>query len=129
MRAATSMFLISFAKSLPRLASIAAFLCLVVAHLEWPLIPYFLQVGCTGSDRRGRRRPGGGIEPRANRTDNSSSLMDAVRTAFSPAPQSETTYASGKKAPLMYFGDAYAKPLSPHAVPQLLRTMKCPLGR
>src|SRR6476659_5471256 len=34
--AATSMFLISFAKSLPRLASIAAFLCLVVAHLEWP---------------------------------------------------------------------------------------------
>ncbi len=33
-RAATSMFLISFAKSLPRLASIAAFLCLVVAHLE-----------------------------------------------------------------------------------------------
>src|SRR2546421_526918 len=37
-RAATSMFLISFAKSLPRLASRAAFLCLVVAHLEWPLI-------------------------------------------------------------------------------------------
>src|SRR6476661_10378951 len=37
-RAATSMFLISFAKALPRLASITAFLCLVVAHLEWPLI-------------------------------------------------------------------------------------------
>src|SRR3954452_15004039 len=36
-RAATSMFLISLAKSLPRLASIPAFLCLVVAHLEWPL--------------------------------------------------------------------------------------------
>src|SRR6266487_3752289 len=35
-RAATSMFLINFAKSLPRLASITAFLCLVVAHLEWP---------------------------------------------------------------------------------------------
>src|SRR6476646_6599061 len=34
--AATSMFLISLATSLPRLASIAAFLCLVVAHLEWP---------------------------------------------------------------------------------------------
>src|SRR6478609_11173926 len=30
------MFLIILAKSLPRLASIAAFLCLVVAHLEWP---------------------------------------------------------------------------------------------
>src|SRR5687767_6099274 len=37
-RAATSMFLISLANSLPRLASSAAFLCLVVAHLEWPLI-------------------------------------------------------------------------------------------
>ena len=36
MRAATSMFLISLAKSLPRLASMPAFLCLVVAHLEWP---------------------------------------------------------------------------------------------
>src|SRR6476469_10652848 len=36
-RAATSMFLISLANSLPRLASMAAFLCLVVAHLEWPL--------------------------------------------------------------------------------------------
>src|ERR1700746_1001968 len=36
-RAATSMFLISFAKSLPRLASTTAFLCFVVAHLEWPL--------------------------------------------------------------------------------------------
>ena len=37
-RAATSMFLISLAKSLPRLASMPAFLCLVVAHLEWPLM-------------------------------------------------------------------------------------------
>src|SRR6185312_828487 len=36
--AATSMFLISLANSLPRLASLAAFWCLVVAHLEWPLI-------------------------------------------------------------------------------------------
>ena len=35
-RAATSMFLISLANILPRLASIAAFLCFVVAHLEWP---------------------------------------------------------------------------------------------
>ena len=33
-RAATSMFLMRRAKSLPRLASMAAFLCLVVAHLE-----------------------------------------------------------------------------------------------
>src|SRR4051812_427676 len=37
-RAATSIVLISFAKSFPRLASTTAFLCLVVAHLEWPLM-------------------------------------------------------------------------------------------
>src|SRR5712691_9967955 len=38
-RAATSTFLISLANSFPRRASTAAFLCLVVAHLEWPLMP------------------------------------------------------------------------------------------
>src|SRR4051794_953942 len=43
-RAATSMFLIIFAKSLPRLASITAFLCFVVAHLEWPDICLLLRV-------------------------------------------------------------------------------------
>src|SRR5882757_10920404 len=37
-RAATSMFLISRAKFLPRRASMIAFLCLVVAHFEWPLM-------------------------------------------------------------------------------------------
>src|SRR3954452_24749115 len=37
-RAATSTFLISLANSLPRLASTTAFLCLVMAHLELPLI-------------------------------------------------------------------------------------------
>src|SRR4028118_1630928 len=37
-RAATSTFLISLAKSLLRLASTTAFLCLVVAHLECPLM-------------------------------------------------------------------------------------------
>src|SRR6056300_912429 len=34
--AATSMFLMSLAKDLARRASMTAFLCLVVAHLEWP---------------------------------------------------------------------------------------------
>src|SRR4051795_3817395 len=37
-RAATSTFLMSLAKSLPRRASTTAFLCFVVAHLECPLI-------------------------------------------------------------------------------------------
>ena len=41
-RAATSMFLISLANILPRRASMTAFLCLVVAHLEWPDISAFL---------------------------------------------------------------------------------------
>src|SRR6478752_5450710 len=36
MRAATSMFLISLANDLARRLSMIAFLCLVVAHLEWP---------------------------------------------------------------------------------------------
>src|SRR3712207_2546204 len=60
-RAATSMFLISLAKSLPRLASIPAFLCFVVAHLECPLIAC-----CPPRSRRPRcrrdrpARPGGG---------------------------------------------------------------------
>src|SRR5215218_6856653 len=35
-RAATSMFLISLANILARRLSTTAFLCLVVAHLEWP---------------------------------------------------------------------------------------------
>src|SRR3954452_17329100 len=54
-RAATSMFLISLANSLPRLASMTAFLCFVVAHLLWPLI------ACppTGSPARSRRTAGG----------------------------------------------------------------------
>ncbi len=47
MRAATSMFLISFANILPRRASMTAFLCLVVAHLEWPDIQLFLPSACT----------------------------------------------------------------------------------
>src|SRR3954464_1614309 len=59
-RAATSMFLISLAKSLPRLASMTAFLCLVVAHLEWPLTAVL-----PDSRRRlRRRRPLHGLVPR-----------------------------------------------------------------
>src|SRR4051794_24242894 len=40
--AATSMFLISLANILPRRASTTAFLCLVVAHFEWPDMVVFL---------------------------------------------------------------------------------------
>src|SRR5215470_19733740 len=66
-RAATSMFLISLANSLPRLASTTAFLCLVVAHLEWPdmsavlphqvhEVPMHPQVtGQLGMERRGQQ--------------------------------------------------------------------------
>src|SRR6201989_549071 len=49
MRAATSMFLMSLANILPRRASMTAFLCLVVAHLEWPdMRVLFLRLVATG---------------------------------------------------------------------------------
>src|SRR6188508_3782542 len=51
-RAATSMFLISLANILPRLASTTAFLCFVVAHLEWPDIEGTLLQECAGADPR-----------------------------------------------------------------------------
>src|ERR1700758_5822070 len=41
------MFLIRRANILPRRASTTAFLCLVVAHLEWPLMPSYLN-SCFG---------------------------------------------------------------------------------
>src|SRR6478735_3324478 len=63
-RAATSMFLISFAKSLPRLASIAAFLCLVVAHLEWPLIASPLASGRAVETARDPTEPPRRLPPR-----------------------------------------------------------------
>src|SRR5690349_24911768 len=44
------MFLISFANILPRLASTTAFLCLVVAHLEWP------DMACLPSGSAGARQ-------------------------------------------------------------------------
>src|SRR5664279_628164 len=62
-RADTSMVLISLANSLPRRASTTAFLCLVVAHLECPLIvaPRHLarSGGCRGPSRRRAGAPGG----------------------------------------------------------------------
>src|ERR1700730_15149513 len=67
--AATSTFLISLANSLPRLASTTAFLCLVVAHFEWPLmtVPSLCRqtdCGCAGPalarDGRRWRAPGPG---------------------------------------------------------------------
>src|SRR4051795_2717540 len=72
-RAATSMFLISLAKSLPRLASMPAFLCLVVAHLEWPL------TGSPHHRRRHRRRP------------------DSTAGHGLPAPAPRTTRAPGRR--------------------------------
>src|SRR5579875_2206801 len=57
-RAATSTFLISLAKSLPRLASTTAFLCLVVADLECPLmtVPSQFQQKAHGSGDPGSAR-------------------------------------------------------------------------
>src|SRR6476646_580703 len=60
-RAATSMFLMSLANSLPRLASIAVFLCFLVSHLEWPLMnaPSRVASRC----RRTAGAPGGHRSP------------------------------------------------------------------
>ncbi|CFR75731.1 Uncharacterised protein [Mycobacterium tuberculosis] len=45
------MFLISRANILPRRASTTAFLCLVVAHLEWPLIAVIYLFCCSFARR------------------------------------------------------------------------------
>src|SRR5215468_2519769 len=52
------MFLINFANIFPRFASTTAFLCLVVAHLEWPDItpPSSFLLGATCRRRRSQRR-------------------------------------------------------------------------
>src|SRR2546430_6502723 len=66
-RAATSTFLMSFANSLPRRASTTAFLCLVVAHFEWPLIassPSRCRRTAHAASRR-RSAPGGTPLPAA----------------------------------------------------------------
>src|SRR6478609_4346267 len=59
-RAATSMFLISLANIFERLASTTAFLCFVVAHLEWPLMTDPSRSRrSTGAPARRRRVPDG----------------------------------------------------------------------
>src|SRR3954465_15179369 len=60
MRAATSMFLISLANILPRRASMTAFLCLVVAHLEWPDMLPLRRFGGRASACGGRASAFGG---------------------------------------------------------------------
>src|SRR3954470_19768475 len=63
-RAATSMFLISLANILPRRASMTAFLCLVVAHLEWPLMMSSLVHRSPRSYRGAPRARGDGLRRR-----------------------------------------------------------------
>src|SRR5689334_411611 len=64
-RAATSTFLISLAKSLPRRASTTAFLCLVVAHFEWPLMSVPSPCQQTAGGRARHRSAQGGRRWRA----------------------------------------------------------------
>src|SRR4051812_43036026 len=97
-RAATSMFLISFAKSLARLESMTAFLCLVVAHLEWPdianptlLPPNRLRGHAPGrrSTRAAWRHPssrGGTTWPAADRGEPRRSYPSPGRTSPSTVP-------------------------------------------
>src|SRR5450755_725905 len=68
-RAATSMFLISLANILLRLASTTAFLCFVVAHLEWPDITSLLL---------GRARPPSGARRRQTSDCGAANHVDEV---------------------------------------------------
>src|SRR6478735_9973473 len=63
--AATSTWRINFAKSFPRLASAAPFLCLIVAHFECPdIVLLFVVVPCAGGRLRDPGRVhGGGHRP------------------------------------------------------------------
>src|SRR5512139_2505122 len=67
-RAATVISLMSLVKSLPRLASLAAFLCLMVLHFEWPDIGGRLRAGSTIAVFREQQRAlGSGVRNRDNR--------------------------------------------------------------
>src|SRR5688500_5534266 len=78
MRAATSMFLISLANDFARRLSMMAFLCLVVAHLEWP--DMLLRFSSDHADKkfvhaflpRHFRVEGGGQQPAGTHCNNSS---------------------------------------------------------
>src|SRR5262249_23880787 len=79
-RAATSMFLINRAKFLPRRASITAFLCLVVAHLEWPLMQVLLSFSrCKVRTSSLRGRLPTSEPPRVARDHSRCSAADSAR--------------------------------------------------
>src|SRR5215475_5444320 len=90
--AATSMFLISLANILPRRASMTAFLCLVVAHFEWPdmvLLPSLSRSGPgTGGGLGRRRRPRGGrTSPSTTPAGHPRSYRRRARPRPAPAPR------------------------------------------
>src|SRR5215470_19520045 len=89
-RAATSTFLISLANSLPRLASTTAFLCLVVAHLEWPLMTFPSPLKRKARECAGLGSVPGGMrwraEPLAGRRRSYPRLLLSRRRPALPAP-------------------------------------------
>src|SRR4051812_9125815 len=92
------MFLISLANILPRRASMTAFLCLVVAHLEWPLMMSSLvhrsprsYRGAPRARGDGLRRRGGDRRPRA-RGGVDQAAAATPRPLF-PAPSRRTARA------------------------------------
>src|SRR3712207_7110188 len=95
------MFLNSLAKSLPRLASIPAFLCLVVAHLEWPL------TNCPSRSRRLRRpaRPGDGADRKSTRL-NSSHANISYAVFCLKKKNNQLLHHHSSRHPLLSFGSA-----------------------
>src|SRR3954471_10263234 len=85
------MFLISFANILPRLASMAAFLCLVVAHLEWPLMavpPFVLTRVPWRPGARPRRPPWGDAAVPTTARGATRNRVPRRRRALLPRPTS-----------------------------------------
>src|SRR5205085_12399977 len=67
-RAATEISLISLVKSLPRLASRAPFLCLIVCHFECPDIDEFLKKVLSGAES-GRNISSGFCGPQQRKSE------------------------------------------------------------
>src|ERR671921_1297415 len=99
-RAATSMFLISLANILPRRASMTAFLCLVVAHLEWPLMMSSSVHRSPRFYRRGRARPRGVSTGGTDRSQAGSAAGARAGHPYPGSPRRSLRRDGGSTAPM-----------------------------
>ena len=114
-RAATSMFLISLANNLPRLASMTAFLCLVVAHLEWLLIVLPASSFVPRSCGAGLLRPDGGpdkrwVRPRSESASGGLRGSLARRVAQARPATMSTNSLCTRRSPVISDGTRWRSP-------------------